>query len=143
MLAQPAREGFKIPDAGHPSPALNLRMRPMNRAPDALWRGRQLDMFDAKLSKRVDDRIRDCGKAGRDAALASTAHSERVCGRRHLADFGLEQRQVIGARYGVIHQGRRQKLPRAGIVNALLRHRLTDPCAMPPWLWPWISIGFT
>ena len=69
MLAQPAREGFEVPDAGHPSPALNLRMRPMNRAPDALWRGRQLDMLDAELGEGIDNRIRDGSQARRDGML--------------------------------------------------------------------------
>src|ERR1044071_7984257 len=74
---------------GHPPPALNLRMRPVTRAQDALGRGRQLDMLDAELAEGINNRIRDGSEARRDAALAAAPHPKRVCRGRQLAGLGL------------------------------------------------------
>jgi len=72
--------------------------------PDALGCYRQLDMLDAELRERVDNRVPHRSQPRGYPALAAAAHRERVRRRRNLADLRLESRQQVGARYRIIQE---------------------------------------
>ena len=70
--------------------------------------------------------INDDAERRRGAALPRRPHSERMRGRRHLADLGGVERQDVGARHGIVHERAGERLSGAGVVEALLQQRLTD-----------------
>src|SRR5215472_2646421 len=74
-LAQ-TREGRCIRVATFPrvfASWLVLGLAVLNRAPDALGRGGHLDVLDAELCERVDDRVDDGAERRRRPALAAAA----------------------------------------------------------------------
>src|SRR6266446_7283379 len=97
-----------------------------DRLPDAFGRRRHLDVLDAQLGERVDDRIDHGAERRRRPAFAAAAQAERMGRRGHLADLRRERGQHVGARHGVVHQRRRQQLTRVGVVVAVFPQRLPD-----------------
>jgi hypothetical protein len=80
-----------------------------------------------ELGQRIDDRVDHRSKRRRGAALAPGSDAEPVRWRRHFAERGSQERQIVGARHSVIHKARRQQLPAPGVVMAILEQRLAHP----------------
>ena len=81
-------------------------------------------MLHAKLGERIDHRIDHRAQRRRGAAFTSRAYAQRVRGARYFADDGIEERKIIGAWHGVVHERSGQRLAARGVVVALLHQRL-------------------
>src|SRR6187431_113480 len=83
-------------------------------------------MAYAQIRQRVGNRIHHGGKRPRGAAFAGRANAEWMLRCRHLTDLSVEERKVVRARHGIVHERAGQKLPGARIVDAMLQQRLAD-----------------
>src|SRR5215813_2753048 len=98
----------------------------VDRAPDALRRDGHVEVFDAELGERVDDRVDDRAERRRRAAFAAAAQAERVRRRGYFAELGHERWQRVRARQRVVHQRRSGELTGRLVVCAELPQRLAD-----------------
>src|SRR5579862_7087025 len=82
-----------------------------DRAPDALRGGRHVDVADAELAERVDERIHHRRQRTGASGFAASLGAERVGGGWYRVEFVHEQGRVVGARHSIIHEGAGQQLP--------------------------------
>src|SRR5262245_31595512 len=103
------------------------RTRLFERPPDAVGRGRHVEMPDARLTKRVGDRVHDRGQRAADARLADALGAERVGARRHRVRADREPADEARARHGVIHEAAGEELAAFGVVYSDLAEHLARP----------------
>ena len=84
------------PQAGEGRQSIDVSRRRLgvDRPPDALRRRRHFDMPYAKCAQGIHDGIDGHRQRRRGAAFARGADAERMGRRRHLADAGVEGREL-------------------------------------------------
>src|SRR4051794_1898381 len=92
--------------------------------PDGLRRIRRIDVADAKMPQRVDDRVADCRRRSDGARLAATFHTERIARCWRADEIGPERRHIRCTRYSVVHEGPGEQLTRVVVIGHLFHHRL-------------------
>src|SRR5258706_2777112 len=93
----------------------------MQGAPDFLGAQRHLQVQHAQ---RIEHRVHHRRHRADGSQLAAAFHAKQIGLARHtLVEAGLERRQVVGARHGVIHQRAGKQLPAVGVQRGLVERR--------------------
>src|SRR5215831_10843178 len=99
-------------------------IRVSKRAPDPLAARRHVERAHARRRERVEHRVDDDRQRADGPCLARPLRAEEVQRRRRGVRADLERAQIIGARHAVVHERRREELPRLPVVDDLLHQRL-------------------
>ena len=74
----------------------------------------------------VDDSVDDRGRRADSAGLARTLDAQWVGCRGHVMGGESEERNVVGARHGIVHERARKELAAVWIIDRMLKQSLAD-----------------
>src|SRR5215470_4776740 len=82
----------------------SLRMAIAHRAPEPLRRRRHLDVADAEVGERVNQRIGDRGHGADAARFPRALDPKRIGPGRHRIALDIDRADVGRARHGIVHE---------------------------------------
>src|SRR5215470_6254588 len=114
-----------LPPGGRGNEELSTSTR-MHGLPDALGRHRHVEVADAERRQRVVHRVHQRRKRAHCARLAYALGAQGIHLGRYLVRIHVEERHVVGARHGVVHERAGEELAGAGIVHEMLEEGLAE-----------------
>src|SRR3990170_8929948 len=102
-----------------------LLFRSLDRFPDAQGRRRHVDLLDAGFRERILDAVHHRGKSADCSGLARPLHADLVVLGQDLDRLEIEEGDILGARYCVVHERTGEKLAVLA-VDGVLMDRLAD-----------------